>query len=513
MEHPANDENINAGCSNIKRLRTSAEQNDKIARKPIDFDDETYETASAQRKSIASNVRTGSDTLKNMEIGTRSKETPASVSGNSLETINDDCLRAIFRYLDIMDIVNLARTSQRMLAFSNEITFPKEVKKIGIYWYYDRYHGNCEKISLHTSGGWSQELTRAELQTAFRYFAEFVVDLTFDTVDRTPFNNTYITWNILASCHNLQKLHLKSYIFSPEAAQELQNHIERFQHLNELTITDCRGIVTYWRAFKGILNVTKLTLDRTYDNANGHFIGSFLKLTSLTLDLTDTHLQCADFVEMFDNNRHSLKHLKVRNITENSTPEKVISLLADRLRNFEYLELEFDSSDGTTSLINLPHLKSIKLTFLDEECINAALQTLSDNGIVEVLRIYGGVFHEGAANAQPPLNFPKLRTITWSSWRFSGILQTFTRSHMPEIEAIDICDISSIAIDDLCELIESKNTLKTIKFNGFGDMIPLSFWHRLIATLNEPPTRPLLRFFLNTYNLKENVVSKITFQH
>lgn len=502
MEQPANERNINAECINIERRRLSEEP--KIVAL-ISLTAAVGINSTEEKNEIAEHI----------EHSTEPSE--------SLETINNDCLLEIVKYLDIMDIVNLARASERLYNFAKDEIFPKAVKETYIYWYYNMDDGYLDKISLTTYGGMEVELTRENLETAFRFFGEFVEDLQTDTVMALISNKTHITENILKSCHNLKKLHLKHYIFSFQETQELQNNIERLQHLNELTITDCHDIITHWRASNGILNVKKLILGHTLDDVNCHFVGCFRNLTSLSLDLMLNYWQRChgspspwkldDFVEMFDNNRHSLKHLKVRSITENSTPENAARILNDRLPCLEYLELNFALTDETTCFIDMPQLKSVKLGCTDAHRINSALRKLSVNGIVEELLIFGGVFEESLGNVQPPLRFLKLRTFIWKSvnyMRFSGILQTLSRSLMPEIQFIEFAGIKTNDLDDLSDFIESKKTLKMVELNLFQGNAPLSFWRKLVGILKESstPRRSLLSITITkTVTVSEEVVS------
>lgn len=119
-----------------------------------------------------------------------------------------------------------------------------------------------------------------------------------------------------------------------------------------------------------------------------------------------------------------------------------------------------------------------------------------------MLTIHQGFFDENVSNAEPPLNFNKLRTITWY-WqeRFSGILKTYTKSQMPEILTIKFCNIKTDDFDGLVKFIRSKNTLKSIDLvfeNGTG---PLSFWRQIVAILNEPstPRLPFLSFAIYSF--------------
>lgn len=76
---------------------------------------------------------------KNIGFGkNNTQEIKGIVPVSTLETIKDDCLREIVQYLDIMDIVNLATISGRLLQFAEAIIFPKAVKEICVAGHYER---------------------------------------------------------------------------------------------------------------------------------------------------------------------------------------------------------------------------------------------------------------------------------------------------------------------------------------------------------------------------------------
>lgn len=127
------------------------------------------------------------------------------------------------------------------------------------------------------------------------------------------------------------------------------------------------------------------------------------------------------------------------------------------------LELTFTLSDETMCSIQLPHLKILDFKCNTNHSINSVLRTICENGIIEELKIHGGVIDVNVE--QPPLNFNKLRSITWvQQKKLSGILKTFTKSLMPEIQSIYLYFIKTHDLEDLYKFIVSKNTLKTIEF-------------------------------------------------
>lgn len=86
-----------------------------------------------------------------------------------LDTIIDDCLRHLFRYLDIMDVVNLAATS----TFAKTDYFPKKGKEIIIE---KKNKEKLNTVALNVSIFLKPipNITLQSLETAFSYFGKFV---------------------------------------------------------------------------------------------------------------------------------------------------------------------------------------------------------------------------------------------------------------------------------------------------------------------------------------------------
>lgn len=326
MEQTASD-----GYSDTNQRRLSAEQNGHLFQEAFEPDGDISEVALEQLKNVASNGVSGT-VYETVEIGMeineieRANEPPESGIVASLEAINDDCLREILQYLDIMEIVKLATISERLLQFSKEVIFPKTAKEFSIVPSHSGY-----KLSVPSNSKSFDFLTLEDSETAFQYFGEYVEALTLKNVR---------SWGILTSCHNLKKLTLDSYTRQSHTSLTLQYQIERLQHLNELTFQYCKGTVEYWLVSDAISNVTNLTLKSTTHSANGHFIGSFKNLTILSLDLYANRWQFADIQRIMDNNSHCLKHLKVTNFENDYQYRSFARLITEKLHKLEYLQLD-----------------------------------------------------------------------------------------------------------------------------------------------------------------------------
>lgn len=421
-------------------------------------------------------------------------ESSANVIGSRLDTINDDCLRQIFVYLDILDIVNLATISGRLLDFSEDVIFPKAAKEICS-------NRNSLGIQLSTRSLNQTSIyltTQRNFDTVFQYIGKFVEDLTIQGIRPE---------DILAHCSNLSKLSLSYFNFKQHETHALQNQIESLQYLKELILLQCHGATFQWKPSKGISNVKNLTIG-VCGHVNDNFIDYFKNLVSFSCHLIYYNL---NFVRICDNNSHCLKNLKITDAYNRIASESVASLITDKLHKLENLELTFKLTDETMCFVQLPHLKSVDIRCEFNRSIKSELRTLSVRGTIEELKIYGGFFYEDFA--EMPLNFNKLRTISLTlQMGLSCVLRIFTKSQMPEIQTIDVAYFTDRYPDDLCALIVTKNSLKSIRIHfAIGVTVPLSFWQQIICVLKDSPAsqRPFL--YVNSMSeLEEEVVSKNT---
>lgn len=338
------------------------------------------------------------------------------------------------------------------------------------------------------------------LEFAFRYVGEFVEDLNFEYFNRR-------TENILANCNNLKKLCFRNHMFESENIYAIQNRIESLQYLQQLEFVDCQGITNNWRPANGISNVVKLRIDTGAADVTGHFIDYFTNLTSLTINVENCCWKFADLVEMFENSSHSMTHLKVTDKSNRIAPELLARLITEKLYKLEILELELCFTEATMCLIRLPQLKTVDLSCGN---VNTILRTLSDNGIIEELKLDG---HYDGSGRNASLLFQKLRKISWAAASYHNLFKTLTEWQMPVIQTVIFYNIQSHEIDGLVKFIASKNTFKSIKLTlAKATKLPISFWCQVIDILKDSSTpRPFVSFVIYPFNVEAEVVSKITF--
>lgn len=157
-------------------------------------------------------------------------------------------------------------------------------------------------------------------------------------------------------------------------------------------------------------------------------------MTSLTITFpVQSVWQSGDLPQVPDNIGHSLQHLKLSNLQYMYGYDTVGTLITEKLLKLDSLELDLLSTDNSKGLKELPHLKTFYVSCASSYRLNSLIRNLSDNGIIEQLKIVYGVFDDDGQDAAPTLNFYKLRTISLSYInRLSGLLMKMTRSQMPD---------------------------------------------------------------------------------
>lgn len=425
---------------------------------------------------------------------------------SNLETINDDCLHYIFKYLNIMDIGKLSVTCKRLNNFANLVWFPKTVRQITI-----RIDNNTVNLIVPLNKAFSTELTLKRLENSFNFFGEFVEDLTL-------FEIGLIYATVLERSENLKTLRFKNCRFNPVQTHELQDLIERLQKLEELHFLECSGITNNWpAAINSISKVQKLILTAK-DKISGNFLEYFCNFSSLTIDFNYfNEWQTEDLAKMFENNGQRLKHLQLSHLSLLDGYESVGRLITNKLHNLESVGLGFCLTYDSKYMIELSHLRSLSISC--HKCsINSLLRTLSDNGIVEELTISSGVFDNEDENAKPFI-FNRLQRFCCNAPENSAnFLNLLTRSQMPIVQSFELNDIDYVAspdLQDLLKFIESKKSLKSICLSFDEDTYNIEFalMRQIIGILKDycTPKRLFFNLYMHRYpfQLNNEYVSQI----
>lgn len=452
------------------------------------------------------------------------------VSGHSaLETLNNDCLLQICEHLILKEVFCLAATCTRLENFANSFYFPRKAKVISV--------DIRKKIVLLTAllDKECRPFKVKGIPALLSYLGVFIEDLTFLSL-YGDLPNIWCSWAIIIErCQNLKTIRLNHWRFKPDQTHGLQDQMDRFENIKELDLLYSSGVTNNWRATVNLFSkVEKLTISAGDDEINDHFIEHFRNLSSLKVDFNfKTPWQTDDLSKMFDNNGHCLQQLKLSNLSLLKSFECVGQLITDKLPKLESLSLQFDLTSNSKHLIELPHLKCLELDCAESSINYSLLRTLSDNGIVEKLRLnqkslpdYEDLvcsesslnerfFYDEDDNARP-LIFNNLKTFHWLLPTDFAILKSITRAQMPVITNFSIfyiypdrCDLNG-----LFQFIESKRTLKNIQllFNLNLNVILSSFFCQIIRMLEESgtPKRPFLNFVVYPLRIGKEEVSKFT---
>lgn len=432
---------------------------------------------------------------------------------SALETLNTDCLIQLFDYLNIMDAINLTATCTTMFNFAKADFFPRKAKQITIYMSGEQYLLMAPLIN-----DCKPKFTMNNLETALSYFGDFVVDLTLN-LTRCRGQREYEKarlWHssviLLEHFKYLTTLRYRHWCLTAPQTHELQMQIERFAYLNELDLLECNGITNNWPpAMKCNSNVNKITLNGANKIAD-NFVEYFSNLSILNIEFdywTVSHLD--DVTKILNTNGHCLKHLKLAHLDNIDGYEPIEPVIANNLPKLESLWLQFKLTDYSKPLIALPHLKCLEIG-CDRQTINALLRTLSDNGIIKQLKMYGGFLFNDFD--EPPLIFNNLQSFNWicAEGMQHNSFKTINKSLMPKIHTflITLCNgITQSHENDLLKFIESKKTLKSMCFRAKYHNFNFEFLRQIIVILKKPctPKRPFLTLTIAIVKLTEEEVS------
>lgn len=416
----------------------------------------------------------------------------------TIESINNDCLRDIFKYLDLFEAVNLATTCTRFFDFANSDIFPLKAKKINIYmnarivrissytWNFDfddeeYYEGDNEYYDYEDNAYVPNNIFTWMPIFLFDCFGAHVQHLTLQTTEAeegfSGYSFSMVMTNgidtgcllnfaeVLKLCPNLNSLSIKNVRFPKDAIQTLKSLTSRLDHLE---LIRCFGITNDWsEALKGNAKLNKLTLIGS-NYTSEKFFTNFNSLSELTIG----HQSCSSaksFEVICDLNGHSLEHIKLAHFSKSDNFQTITSLIVDKLPKLKTLAVVEYFTDKLTAMIDeLPHLNSLKI-FCSDRNVNSLMRKLSDHGNIEYLEFQSGIFN--CEKMAQPLIFKKLKSFRWiKKYKFesfkncSGMLIAITESHMPEIcnlyFGLDL--VLENHANELLNLFESKTTLKTL---------------------------------------------------
>lgn len=427
----------------------------------------------------------------------------------NLNTINEDCLRHIVQYIDIVSAVHLAVSCRRLMNFCKAVIFPKKAKTIYIY-----VPNDGITVNLLTALGNKHLVLKPEslFWTYFSYIGEFVEVLVFCVEEMLPLvNDISGIWFCLAivleHCKYLKTLSFKNCNFKLHQTHELQYRIGRLQNLKELQFFNCARIPEKWGpTFNEFNTVNKITLDAA-NKISGHFFTCFRNLTSLTITLTS--VWASDLAKIFKSCGHCLKYLELYSIKTVANFES-IGVLINESNMLRLETLKIDSDLTNLNYILLPHLMFLIVTF-QKGSVNLLLRKLVNHGKIENLTIYNFVFRHEEENAEP-LIFNKLQRLYLRGKRIPrSLLQLMTRSRMPAIQSVALIDRypKEGELDDVLKFVESKANLKCLRLCFLRktfcfDPNLYAFLREMIEILKVPCT--LKRPFLNLELCRVNVV-------
>lgn len=443
-------------------------------------------------------------------------------SAATLENINGKVSRLICQYLDILDVVNLARTCKKLLYLAESDIFPKIAQQIQITLVAEDDVAFNNRSDNESESELASTLTMKCLETPFIYIGKFVKQLALSgkiwdwTVSKTLRADCLRTFEtILRQCTNLETLCIQDVSFQSEDIHLLKNVTS---NLNELNLMLCSGITDEWAiAFQGLPNIKHFTLNGPNEISQDLF-ENFKLLNSLNINYENC--PCAEDLEMiFELIGPSLQKLTLSHFSRTHYHQSIGKMICDKLPKLEHLEIFDNLSIGLNSLIEIPQLKTLTIICIGKS-VSSILRKLSERGTIEHLSILDGSIDNNAIAHESPLIFNQLRSFQWMTYspigaRLLNVLKTLTNSMLPNIESLDVScwylKLEESHSLQLLALFESNKTLKSLIFRGKTIENPFAIVKPIIEILrHSTPSRPFLKLNINTIQSGSEEVSHIS---
>lgn len=419
----------------------------------------------------------------------------------TLESINDECLRYIFQFLNIFETVNLAATCTRLQNFANDYILSKSAKDIKI------------KLDAFTDNSTSVD----GLPELFGSIANFADRLSFVVSDDLCEDGLLTVRNvekIVLLCQNLRYLCFERVDFKE---LDIMKHVGT--NLKELKFVECySGSTIDWSdILRRLPHLNRITL--TDCNIVCNFFDYNHVLSSLTIERCCVDDKEEHFVRYLDVNGHSLQELNLMGFSGSPHFDSIVTLITEKLPNLQNLTIEDKLTEKlTNSVSKFPNLKSLKI-HCEGQCVKTLLRTLSNCGVIVDLEIKYFDIAEWDDN-EIPLLFSQLRSL---SLRLSPskpteyIWRLMTKSQLPEINFV-LVDGYEQDVHNILKFFESKKLLESMNvtfrchtfFESYDIFASFSFLRGIIEILEADCDRPFLTLQIPSLTIGKNEVSDQT---
>lgn len=366
---------------------------------------------------------------------------------NSLkfEGINDDCLLKIASFLDVIDIINLGKTSTRLQSFA-QLIYQRE-----------------PHFSYRTDTG-DSSITERNVQSVLQEMGNYIQSIEWHNLQSNHLDY------IIANCPNVIDLNLQN----PSHVLNLHLHLhvvqQFFAHLETLTLCDSS---VFDGAIKAIIStrLTSLKLENCR-NIGGRFLANNRRLSSLQeLQIRNCRKVDSDAVYNFVESGRLVKFAYDR-----MSLQKFLELRPECLSHLEELELSSSYSVNTEQLHfrHVPRLTHLALKFYGKffyyaENCNNFLPAISQIRTLQSLKIIGM-----QANGDTLKSLGLLRNLQYLCLDHfdNGVGGKFFQSlhlHLPGLTKLEISHIPSNRIivqpQFICNMISSLQFLKHFSFD------------------------------------------------
>lgn len=414
-----------------------------------------------------------------------------------MESINDDCLRHIFKYLNLLEAKNVAETCKRLQHFVNDCIYPKSAKEIHI-----KLLAEADKIPPSSVDG------IISLKDPFESFGYFVNQLSFVASKNAGYCENFYLEDIeqtLVLCPNL-----KSLSFADVDFIDVTKHVT--PNLEEIRIIGSRVSEIMLDVLNRLSQLNSVTFIGLKNSAAGDLLKQNTALSSLTIDNVSSTEE--DLMIFLNLNGRRLQSLKLMNFSEFPNFESIVTLIADKLPKLDNLSMVDNLSDILEhSLSKLPHLKFLKI-HCNNNSVSALLRILSDRDTIEGLDISHFILDDNDKPEEKPLIFKQLRNLVCSvstSPSLHAFLGLITKSRMPAIKLV-IMPAYKSSMETILKFFESKKSLEKVRINLMENASAIPLLRGMIEILKAETNRPYLALYIPNHKIGTEEVSILNFK-
>lgn len=398
----------------------------------------------------------------------------------TLLSLNDDCLLHLFKFFNIIDIINLSKTCGRFKAIIEPI-FMK-----------------CETFTLNSVT--TPALSLMDVYTQLSNLGTYIRSLTISGVELNSDNHRRHLELVYRHCHSLDELHLQKVIVATPLCKEPA--MDSLKNLKVLELINCKRIDNDYLLAKLGLNcqITELKLvDFNITSINGPFFYCLEKLQKIHLDRCD-ELVIFELKNWFKKNIETLTHVTLFRLERGWTALQLL----DQMKNVQHLQIDLNIYKVNSSMLDsldgqLTSIKSLYIPRAPESVTPIIKELRLNNKQIEELDLSYRVLADEDSSKSDLLELKSLQLLKLNET--TGVDSSFLLDCAKSLTNLRVlcCRKANISDSDVADIVQ--NAVQLIELDvAYCTKVTFDVTRKVATVLQADLDRPKFKLTINYFN-------------